>query len=73
MKRTRSKNAPKRSLVCLCNSVDEQTIREAIQKGARTLDEIFDFTSAGVGACGGSCRPQLRQLLETELAQLKSK
>lgn len=73
MNRVRSKRLAKRSLVCLCNSIDEGTIREAIHKGARSLDEIFDLTSAGVGACGGSCRSELKKLLEQELEKIKTK
>ena len=51
-------------LICLCNSVRKSTIIEAINSGATTNDEIFDKTMAGVGACGGSCRPQLQELID---------
>jgi bacterioferritin-associated ferredoxin len=53
-------------LICLCNSVRKSKIIDAIKSGATTKDEIFDQTLAGVGACGGSCRPQLQELLDSE-------
>jgi len=60
---------PKKEIICRCNEVDRQTIEKAIREGARTLNEIFDSTTAGVGPCGGSCRrklaPLLRHYLET--------
>jgi bacterioferritin-associated ferredoxin len=55
-------------IVCLCNNVSRATVEDAIRDGAVTLNQIFDFTTAGVGACGGSCRrvmqPMLDQFLE---------
>ena len=55
----------KNPLVCLCNGIAKETIEKAIrEQGARSLDEIFDLTMAGVGACGGSCRPQLQKILQ---------
>lgn len=39
-------------------------IEQAIRDGAKTLNEIFDATTAGVGPCGGSCRRKLGPLLE---------
>ena len=54
----------KSPLICKCNEVDEKTIKDAIQGGCKTLNEIFDKTNAGVGPCGGSCRRTLGPLLE---------
>lgn len=54
----------KSEIICLCNNVDRQTIENAIRDGAKTLNEIFDKTSAGVGPCGGSCRRKLDPILE---------
>ncbi len=53
-----------KELICLCNSVSRATIEDAIRGGAKTLNEIFDQTSAGVGPCGGSCRRKLAPILE---------
>lgn len=54
----------KSPIICRCNEVDEKTIQEAIANGCKTLNEIFDATTAGVGPCGGSCRKVIGPLLE---------
>ena len=54
----------KREIVCLCNSVPRDAIEKAIRGGCDTLNKIFDETTAGVGACGGSCRRKLGPLLD---------
>ncbi|MFK8139065.1 MAG: (2Fe-2S)-binding protein [Bdellovibrionales bacterium] len=60
----KSKREPS-EIICLCNSVDRKTIVDAIKrKKLKKIDQIFDYTTAGVGACGGSCREQLKQILE---------
>lgn len=51
-------------IVCRCNNVSRKTIEDAIRDGAKTLNEIFDITSAGVGPCGGSCRRKIGPFLE---------
>lgn len=51
--------------ICLCNGVTQSSIEAAITRGCDTLGKIFDATQAGVGACGGSCQPTLRKMLET--------
>ena len=51
-------------LICLCNNIRKSEIVAAIKNGAKTKDEIFDQTTAGVGACGGSCRPQLQEIID---------
>ncbi len=58
--------APKQKIeiICFCNNVPRDVIEKAIVGGCHTLNEIFDKTSAGVGACGGSCRRKLAPLLE---------
>ena len=61
----------KKKLVCLCNGVEQSLIEKAIKEGAKSLDEIFDLTSAGVGACGSSCRPQIKKLLEIHKNEIK--
>lgn len=54
-------------IICRCNNIDRRTIETAISNGAKTLNEIFDATTAGVGPCGGSCRRKLGPLLECYL------
>lgn len=53
----------KSEIICRCNNVSRETIEAAIRDGAQTLNEIFDLTQAGVGACGGTCRRKLGPLL----------
>ena len=55
-------------IICRCNNIDRDTIEKAIRNGAKTLNQIFDTTTAGVGPCGGSCRRKLQPLLEHYLA-----
>ena len=55
-------------LICLCNCVRQSQIEKTIVDGIKSIDEIFDKTTAGVGACGGSCRPYLQQLIEEHAA-----
>lgn len=48
-------------LVCTCNLVDESRIREAMDGGASTVQEIGERTKAGTGC--GTCRPRIAELL----------
>lgn len=59
---------PRPIIVCRCNIVPREVIEKAIVDGAKTLNEIFDATSAGVGPCGGSCRREIKILLDEYLA-----
>jgi glycerol-3-phosphate dehydrogenase len=55
-------------LVCRCEKVSEQEIREAVRYGATTLDEIKFRTLAGFGRCqGGFCTSRLIQIMSEEL------
>ena len=58
--------APKQKIeiICFCNNVPRDVIEAAIVGGCKSLNEIFDKTCAGVGACGGSCRRKLAPMLE---------
>lgn len=57
----------KTEIICRCNNISREVIENAIKSGCKTLNEIFDETSAGVGPCGGSCRRKLAPLLESYL------
>ena len=59
------KNDKAKRLICLCNSVPQDEVEAAITRGCNTLSKIFDSTAAGVGACGGTCQPTLRKMLES--------
>jgi len=52
--------------VCLCHGINESTLRDAVQKGSRTLRELSFQT--GCGTQCGSCVPQVRELLSETLA-----
>jgi len=41
-------------IVCYCNSVTNGMIKDAVDKGASTLEEVQEATSAGT-VCGRCC------------------
>ncbi|WP_114779309.1 nitrate reductase [Botryobacter ruber] len=52
-------------LVCSCNNVGSDNIRQKIAEGCTDLKEICATTGAGTGC--GSCRPEVKQILEETL------
>ncbi len=58
----------KDDIICFCNQIPKAAIEKAIQDGAKTLNEIYDKTTAGVGPCGGSCRRKIAPMLESYLS-----
>ncbi len=56
-------------IICRCNNISRESIEKAIRDGAKSMNEIFDVTSAGVGACGGSCRRKLSPMLDQFLRE----
>ena len=53
--------------VCRCNNIKYRTIERAIRNGACTLTQIAVCTTATTGHCGGSCTPDVQQIID-ELA-----
>jgi NAD(P)H-nitrite reductase large subunit len=53
--------------VCRCNNIKYRTIERAIREGAYTLSQVAARTTATTGQCGGSCTPDVQQML-AELA-----
>jgi ferredoxin-nitrate reductase len=51
-------------LVCSCNSVGEGNIKKLISSGCADFNELCSSTGAGMGC--GSCRPEVRGILEKE-------
>ena len=49
--------------VCRCNNIKYRTTERAIRDGARTLAAVAAKTTATTGHCGGSCTPDVQQLL----------
>ena len=55
-------------MVCRCEKVTEQEIRQAVRAGARTLDDVKFRTLAGFGRCqGGFCTSRLLKIMAEEL------
>jgi len=52
-------------LVCSCNNVGADNLRQAIASGCTSLKELCASTGAGTGC--GSCRPEVQRLLEESL------
>ncbi len=51
-------------VICRCEEVTEEEIREAIRKGARKFSEIKKITRAGMGICQGkSCQRLVNRIL----------
>ena len=54
-------------LVCRCEEVTEEDVRQAIREGAKTLREIKMITRAGMGLCQGrSCSKIISHILAEE-------
>jgi len=49
-------------LVCSCNNVGSENIQNKIAAGCNTLKDLCSATGAGTGC--GSCRPEVKRLLE---------
>lgn len=55
-------------IVCRCEGISEGEIREAIRRGATTVEGVKRRTSAGMGRCQGSyCRQIITSILQEEL------
>ena len=61
-----SENEQKK-LVCRCEEVTEEEVRQVIRDGAKTLKEIKMMTRAGMGLCQGrSCSKIISRILMEE-------
>jgi len=49
-------------LVCHCHAVNDQTIRQCVNDGARSGNDVRNACGAG-GSCG-NCRPVIDRLIE---------
>ncbi|MDR8394143.1 molybdopterin-dependent oxidoreductase [Aliifodinibius sp. S!AR15-10] len=52
----------KGELICSCNNVGDGNVREAIEGGCTQLDQLCQETGAGTGC--GSCKPEVKAILE---------
>lgn len=58
-------------LVCRCEEVSEEEVRQAIADGAKTLREIKMITRAGMGLCQGrTCGKIISRILAEETGKL---
>ncbi|MEO5893168.1 MAG: molybdopterin-dependent oxidoreductase [Ferruginibacter sp.] len=56
-------------LVCSCTGVGEGNLRNKIKEGCGDLLQLCQLTGAGMGC--GSCRPEVKSILEKELAPVQ--
>lgn len=49
--------------VCRCNNVKYRTLERAIRDGATTIHQIAARTTATTGYCGGSCTPDILEMI----------
>ena len=56
-------------IVCSCYSVTNGMIKEAVENGATTLEEVQDATDAGT-ACG-ACLDDIQRLVDEFVAEKK--
>lgn len=62
---------PANTIICQCNSITQDTLIKACDKGAITLEALSQSTGAGM-VCG-SCRPLLQNILGNDSAQEKTR
>jgi bacterioferritin-associated ferredoxin len=48
--------------ICTCQDVDYNTIKKAIEDGAKSVDDIMEATGAGT-VCGG-CISEIEEILQ---------
>ncbi|WP_248886037.1 nitrate reductase [Acidithiobacillus acidisediminis] len=53
--------------ICVCKGVDERRIRQCLDSGANTLEDVMRLCGAGTEC--GSCKPEIQQLLQHRLAE----
>ena len=52
------------NMICRCEEVTEEEIRDAIKNGCRTITEVKKWTRAGMGICQGlSCTRLVERIL----------
>jgi bacterioferritin-associated ferredoxin len=50
--------------VCICNTIRYPRVKEAIDAGARTVEEVSKATGCTTGECRGErCEPVIRAML----------
>lgn len=54
--------------VCICHTITDQEIREAVDRGARSLCEVQ--SSLPVAGCCGQCEQVAREVVDEHVATL---
>lgn len=50
--------------VCICKAITRETIKDAINNGADTLEKVIDATGATTGSCRGfRCKCKIEELI----------
>jgi bacterioferritin-associated ferredoxin len=57
-------------IVCICRAVSDQTIHNAIENGAESVQEIGTTCRAGTSC--GSCVPSMQKMIEEKKRRLSS-
>ena len=58
---------PDDTLICRCGEITRGEVIEAIQEGARSVDEVKRMTRAGMGICQGrTCGRLVAQVIHEE-------
>ncbi len=61
----------KQTKVCLCKAIPRSKIKDAISKGADTVEKVQAITGAGSGGCcGRRCTPKIQELIDKQLNNL---
>jgi ferredoxin-nitrate reductase len=55
-------------LICSCNNVGSENIRKKIEEGCGNMKDLCASTGAGTGC--GSCRPEVKRLLDEALQDM---
>jgi bacterioferritin-associated ferredoxin len=57
--------------VCICNTIRYPRVKEAIDCGARTIEDVACATGCTTGECAGErCRPVIEAMLAEAQAKL---
>lgn len=57
------------NIICRCEEISEGEIKEAVRRGATTLDGVKRRVRAGMGRCqGGFCSPKVMEIIARETA-----
>jgi bacterioferritin-associated ferredoxin len=54
-------------IVCICNNVNDATIKSAVREGATTIASVSKKTKAG--SCCGKCTCKINNVIESVLCE----